>query len=81
MGNSVPKEHYVVYGIYRLLREDGDTESGGARCSSVVTAFAHSVMFLWIDPSWWTLSAISCFSQCSATGVTKGAVCVILSVG
>ena len=24
----------------------------GARCSSVVSAFAHGVMGHWIDPSW-----------------------------
>ena len=32
---------------------------GGARCSSVVRAFAHGVMGRWIDPSWWTQWAIS----------------------
>ena len=26
----------------------------GARCSSVVRAFAHGVMGRWIDPSWRT---------------------------
>ena len=25
---------------------------GGARCSSVVRAFAHGAMGRWIDPSW-----------------------------
>ena len=32
-----------------------------------------------IDPSWWTHRAISCFSQCSTTGVTKIGI-IILSV-
>ena len=40
----------------------------GARCSSVVRAFAHGVMGRQS-------------SQCSMTGVTKVVVCVILSVG
>ena len=26
----------------------------GARCSSVVRAFARGAMGRWIDPSWWT---------------------------
>ena len=26
----------------------------GARCSSVVRAFAYGVLGCWIDPSWWT---------------------------
>ena len=34
-----------------------------------------------IDPSWWTYWAISHFSPCSMTGVTKTIVCTILSVG
>ena len=53
----------------------------GARCRSVVRAFAHGAMGRRIDPSWWTHWAISCSSQCSTTGVTKTVVCVILSVG
>ena len=55
----------------------GIRSSEWARYSSVVRAFAHSV----IDPSWWTHWAISCSSQCSTTVVTKAVVCVILSVG
>ena len=55
--------------------------SAGARCSSVVRAFAHGAIGRRIDPSWWTHSAISRASQCSTTGVTKAVVCVILSVG
>ena len=31
----------------------------GARCSSVVRAFAHYAMGLRIEPSWWTQLAIS----------------------
>ena len=31
-----------------------DVKSEGARCSSVVRAFAHSAMGRRIDPSWWT---------------------------
>ena len=53
----------------------------GARCSSVVKAFAYGAMGRGIDPSWWTHSSISRSSQCSTTGVTKGAVCAILSMG
>ena len=44
--------------------------SAGARCSSVVRAFAHDAIGRQIDSSW-----------CSTTGVTKDMVCVILSVG
>ena len=53
----------------------------GARCSSVVNAFAHGAMGRRIDPSWWTHWAISRSSQCSTAGVTKVVLCVILSVG
>ena len=49
----------------------------GARCSSVVRAFAHGAMGPRIDPSW----AISRSSQCSTIGIAKAVVCVILSVG
>ena len=41
----------------------------GARCSSVVRAFAHGAMGCRIDPSWWTHRAISYSSQCSMTGM------------
>ena len=51
----------------------------GARCSSVVRAFAHGAMGRRIDPSWG--GAISRSSQYSTTGVTKAVVCAILSVG
>ena len=37
----------------------------GARCRSVVRAFAHGATGRRIDPSWWTHWAISRFSQCS----------------
>ena len=47
---------------------------GGARCSSVVRAFAHGAMDRRIDPSWLTHLAISCSNHCSTTGA-------ILSVG
>ena len=53
----------------------------GARCSSVVRAFAHGAMGRRINPSWWTHLAISRSSQCSTTGVTNTVVCAILSVG
>ena len=53
----------------------------GARCSSVVGAFAHGTMSHQIDPSWWSHWPISRSSQCSMTGVTKAVVCAILSVG
>ena len=42
----------------------------GARCSSVVRAFAHGAMGRLINPSWWTHWAISRSCQCSTTGVT-----------
>ena len=41
----------------------------GAKCSSVVRAFAHGTMDRRIDPSWWTHWAISCSSQCSMTDI------------
>ena len=53
----------------------------GARCSSVVRAFAHGTMGRRIDPSWWTHWAISRSNQCSTAGVTKAVVCAILSAG
>ena len=53
----------------------------GARCSSVVRAFARGAMGHRIDPSWWIHWAISYSSQCPTTGVTKAVVCIILSVG
>ena len=52
-----------------------------ARCSSVVRAFTYGAMGHQIDPSWWTHWDISCFTQCSTTGVTKAVVCAILFVG
>ena len=36
---------------------------------------AHGVMGCRINPSWWIHYAISHFSQCSMTGVTKAVVC------
>ena len=54
----------------------------GARCSSVVRAFAHGEIGCWIDPSWGgPFELISHSSQCSTTGLTKTVVCIILSVG
>ena len=50
----------------------------GARCSSVVRAFAHGAIDHQINPSWWTHGAICCSSQCSTTGVTKAVVCANL---
>ena len=41
----------------------------GARCSSMVRAFAHGAMGHQINPSCWTLWAISRSSQCSMTCV------------
>ena len=49
--------------------------------SSMVRVFAHGAMDRRIDPSWWTLRAISRSSQCSTTGVTNAVVCAIVSVG
>ena len=56
--------------------------SKGARCSSVVRAFAHGVMGHWIDPSWG--GPIELFlvpASAPWIGVTKAVVCGILSVG
>ena len=47
----------------------------GARCSSVVRAFAHDAIDRRIDTSWGGPI------ECSTTGVTKAVVCIILSVG
>ena len=46
----------------------------GARCSSVLRAFAHCAMGRRIDPSWRTHWAISRSIQCPTTGVTKAVV-------
>ena len=52
----------------------------GARCSSVVRAFAHGAMGRRIDPSWG--GPIELFLvPANVTGVTKAVVCAILSVG
>ena len=56
--------------------------SQGARCGSVVRAFAHGAMGCRIDTSWG--GPIELFLvpyQCSTTGVIKAVVCAILSVG
>ena len=49
---------------------------GGARCSSVVRAFAYVTVGRQIDPSWWTHLPISL----STTGVTMAVICFILSM-
>ena len=55
---------------------------GGARCSSVVRAFAHGAMGRRIGPSWdGPIELFLVSSQCSTTGVTNAVVCAILSVG
>ena len=55
---------------------------GGARCSSVVRAFAHGSMGRRIDLSWGgPFEPLSRSTQSTTTGVTKAVVCVILSVG
>ena len=50
----------------------------GARCSSVVRAFAHGAMGRRIDPTWG--GPIELFLV-PASGVTKAVVCGIMSVG
>ena len=50
----------------------------GARCSSVVIAFAHGAMGRRIDPSWGEPTELFLVP---ASGVTKAVVCAILSVG
>ena len=62
-----------MFGIFNTV-----SHVSGARCSSVVRAFAHGAIGCQIDPSWG--GPISHSSQCSTTGVTKAVVCVILSV-
>ena len=47
----------------------------GARCSSVVRAFTHGTIGCWIDPSWWTHSAISHFGRSSTTKTVAYDVC------
>ena len=54
-------------------------EYTGARCCSVVRAFAHGAMGRRIQPSWG--GPIELFLVPATTGVTKAVVCVILSVG
>ena len=49
----------------------------GARCSSVVRAFAHGAMGRWIDPSWG--GPIELFLI--PASAPKAAVCAILCVG
>ena len=47
----------ILFGKVQSLfySASGDLElDGGARCISVVRAFAHGAMGLRIDPSWWT---------------------------
>ena len=41
---------------WKVLGSHRDTDSNpeGARCGSVVRAFAHGAMGRRIDPSWWT---------------------------
>ena len=53
---------------------------GGARCSSVVRAFAHGAMGSRIYPSWWTHWAISRSSQCSMTGGMCYPVCGMVHI-
>ena len=55
------------------------TSRGGARCSSMVRAFAHGAMGRRIDPSWG--GPIELFLVPATTGVTNAMVCAILSVG
>ena len=72
---GTPNVHVVIRKLCMVHLSEN-----GARCSSVVRAFAHGAMGRRIDPSWWAHWAISRSSQCSTTGVTKAVVCVILSV-
>ena len=50
------------------------------RCSSMIIAFVHGAMGRHINPSWWTHWAISCFSECFTTGVTKVMVCGMMHI-
>ena len=42
----------MVRWVVRSILHGGTMEGEGARCSSVVRAFAHGAMSRWIDPSW-----------------------------
>ena len=53
----------------------------GAKCNSMVRAYAHGAIGCRIDPSWSTHWALSHSRQFSTTGVTKAGVCAILCVG
>ena len=75
-----PHRSYT-FDTFVYLEEISSTSVWGARCSSVVRAFAHGAMGHWINPSWWTCWAISRSIQCTTTGVRKAVVCGILSVG
>ena len=77
VSNIVNSLSFTSYNMHTALH----IHALGARCSSVVRAFAHGMMGRRIDPSWWTHWAISGSSQCSTTGITKAVVCVMLSVG
>ena len=43
----------MVRWVVRSILHGGTMEGEGARCSSVVRAFAHGAMGRQIDPSWW----------------------------
>ena len=73
--NKLPRHDWGVYFVNNSLK------IFGARCSSVVRAFAYGTMVRRIDPSWWTHEAISRSSQCPKTGATKAVLCAIPSVG
>ena len=53
----------------------------GAKCSSVVRAFAHGAMGRRIDPSWGGPIQLFLVSANAPQLVTKSMVCAILSVG
>ena len=49
------KKNYVKRRQFEKTGKCVLSEGLGARCSSVVRAFAHGAMGHRIDPSWWTI--------------------------
>ena len=65
-----------------ILTSDGDSDTTqrlGARCSSMVRAFAHGAMGCQIHASW--SGPIELFLVPASAPLTKAVVCVIPSVG
>ena len=79
--NALTTELHLARVAYKVVLWPRSIVNQAARCSSVVSAFAHGAMGRRNNPSWWTHWAISRSSQWSTTCITKAVVCAILSVG